>query len=320
MSDAHINAIVNDDGTTGYITSANKYLTTDDYNKKYALLKLLSDKENKNFNKVAAGGTIGKLTEENAGLKTGYNLVNFLTKLQKFQFNPPSDNLWIVRIYTYDEKGGVKDMVSLYNAVIEANKSYSSVVPTKWKVTIPQTKDGITPNINPIDYIEDFQQSTGVFLAQNINFTPQSAISLDQTFNQGKQHSAFLNFGYVVQGRQINRSLKISFLVSNWDITDILFEPWIAAVAQRGMIQDGKSSSIKARIILEEYSASIPKQFKSVSNDRNEMQCRKQYIFEDCVPINRGSIERDYDFNNAGTFKSSIVQFRFQDYQIKYLI
>jgi hypothetical protein len=45
-----------------------------------------------------------------------------------------------------------------------------------------------------------------------------------------------LNFGYIAQNRQVNRSLKVNFLVSNWDIGDILFEPWIAAVAQRGLI------------------------------------------------------------------------------------
>jgi hypothetical protein len=34
--------ISNDDGTTGYITNANKYLLSDDYLKKFELLKKLS--------------------------------------------------------------------------------------------------------------------------------------------------------------------------------------------------------------------------------------------------------------------------------------
>lgn len=53
--------------------------------------------------------------------------------------------------------------------------------------------------------------------------------------------------------RQNNRNLNISFLISNWDIGDILFDPWIAAVAQKGLIEDG-SSTIKAKITISEYS------------------------------------------------------------------
>jgi hypothetical protein len=47
-------------------------------------------------------------------------------------------------------------------------------------------------------------------------------------------------------------------LVSNWDIGDILFDPWIAAVAQKGLIEDD-NSSIKGKIVIKEYASSLPK-------------------------------------------------------------
>ncbi len=46
----------------------------------------------------------------------------------------------------------------------------------------------------------------------------------------------FLKFGKVVQSRTSTDELKVNFLVSNWDIGDILFDRWIAAVSQKGLI------------------------------------------------------------------------------------
>lgn len=315
MPNTDIKIIANDDGTTGYIQSANKYFTSQDYNRKFQLLKQLSDKKVVTQKTIKAGGTQKKLDTTETGDTTGLNIMNFITKLQKFQFAPPSDNLWVVKFSTYSKDGENSNvsLETLYDSIIQANKTWTKITSPKWKVALNDK------NIDVKSYIKDFHTKSGVFLAQNVNFTPQSVKVVADPFSQGQQHNSFFNFGFIAQGRQINRSLKISFLVSNWDICDILFEPWIAAVAQRGLLQDGISSSIKARIILEEYSKGIPKSF----NDKesiHQMECRKQYIFDNCVPINRGSVERDYDFNNAGTFKSSIIEFNFQDYQIKYLI
>lgn len=49
------------------------------------------------------------------------------------------------------------------------------------------------------------------------------------------------------------------------------------------------------------------------------MQCVKQIIFNNCVPIKRGEITKNYEFNDGGTFKKSIVNFVFDDYKIQYL-
>lgn len=310
--------IPNDDGTTGYVQSANKYQLSQDWEKKYELLKALSAKPKNDLKKITAGGTKGKETIETGDTRSP-SIMNFLTKMQKFYFAPPSDNLWTVEIDLMDSvESNTSRLGTLYNAITSANTWWESIVNTKWKIdtSAPQKKGKNTPS----DFIEQFCTTSGVFLAQNINFTPHAATITESVFSEAQQHSGFLNFGFVAQNRQINRSLKISFLVSNWDIGDILFDKWIAAVAQRGLTQIGtQNSSLKARIIVKEYSAGIPKEFND-GNSNTKMECRKEYIFENCVPVNRGSVEKSYEFNNAGTFKNNIVEFKYEDYKIKYLI
>lgn len=307
--------ITNDDGTIGYITNANKYLYSDDYLKKYKLLELLSDNKNVVRKTVTAGGVKGKDSTEKANTN-GPTILNFITKLQKFQFSPPSDNLWTISIDTMDNLDQKKSgLPTLYSAITAANNSWKSIVQTRWEVNMQQVIKNDKKSVQ--NYIEDFCSQSGIFLAQNINFTTHSATVIDSVFPQAQQHGGFLNFGYIAQNRQVNRSLKVNFLVSNWDIGDILFEPWIAAVAQRGLIQDG-SSSIKAKITIKQYSANMPKQYNN-NQSFTQMECRKEYIFLNCVPVNRSSIEKSYDFNTAGTFKSIPIEFRYEDYKIKYL-
>lgn len=48
------------------------------------------------------------------------------------------------------------------------------------------------------------------------------------------------------------------------------------------------------------------------------MECRKQYIFHDCVPVSRGEVNKNYDFDSAGVFKKTIIDFRYEDYEIHY--
>ena len=99
--DIKTTVITNDDGTTGYITNANKYQLSDDYLKKFQLLKKLSEKPAGQVTKVRSGG-IGKDEKETANTN-GINLLGFLTKMQKFHYGPPSDNLWTVEIDVMDK-------------------------------------------------------------------------------------------------------------------------------------------------------------------------------------------------------------------------
>ena len=127
----------------------------------------------------------------------------------------------------------------------------------------------------------------------------------------------FLNFGNAAAGRSETKSLKVSFLISNWDISDILFDPWISAVAQKGLIEDENEGTIKAKIIVSEFSAGIPRKYTG-KRIMESMECRKQYIFHDCVPVSRGEVSKNYEFSSAGTFKKTIIDFRYEDYEIYY--
>ena len=202
------------------------------------------------------------------------------------------------------------DLETLYSSIIQVNTQ-----------GYPKMKEIVINKDVNLSFISGFSEKSGVFLAQDVQFSPLSVNILDKPWGEGSsQHHGFLNFGNVSLGRQDSKSLKISFLISNWDIGDILFEPWIAAVAQKGLIEDGISSSIKSKIIITEFSSSVPQNYNNQSNTSSEMVERKQYIFNNCVPVSRGEISKNYEMENAGTFKKSIVDFRYDFYEIKYLI
>ena len=182
-------------------------------------------------------------------------LDNFMEMMQLFQFAPPSDNIWTVSIgiqplgndiaVTHDTTLG-----TLYNAIISANDTWKTKVTTKWGVDTSALQNaGSVSN----KFLSNFAGLPEIFLAQDISFSPIEVTHDENFFSQASAHGSFFNFGSIAMARPANRNLNISFLISNWNIADILFDPWIAAVGQRGLIEDGTSSSIKARIIIKEY-------------------------------------------------------------------
>ena len=256
--------IRNADGTVGNIISANKFMMDDNIQSKYRLLQSYANKKKKVS--ISAGGTSGTKGEgaelDDILSANSPTIIGFLSKMEKFYFSPPSDNLWTVNIDTDDSN--LTDGTSLevlYNRITTMN--------TKWKTKVASSmwgvhtdKAAITSRNTPEKFIQEFVGAQGVFLAQNISFSPIQATVNSNVFPMGQQHGGFFNFGNIAQSRPNNRKLNINFLVSNWDIGDILFDPWIAAVSQKGLIEDG-NSSIKARIVIREYSSALPKEYTS---------------------------------------------------------
>lgn len=304
--------ITNANGTVGNTISANKYQIDNNIQAKYRLLQSYTTK--REVKRVSSGGTSGKSSKEVADT-TQANILNFLSKMEMFYFAPPSDNLWTVTIDLARNRGNTASkLTTLYRNIIATNQLWKKKVGTSWGINVKEPSQ--TSKNTPEKFITEFIGASGVFLAQNVQFTPLSVNVVDKPWTQASNAGTFLNFGNVAQSRSDNKSLKISFLVSNWDIGDILFEPWIAAVAQKGLIED-ENSTIKADIIISEFTSGMPKEY-----NKNEvftsMVCRKQYIFKNCVPVSRGEISKSYEFNEAGAFKKSIVDFRFEDYEINY--
>lgn len=105
---------------------------------------------------------------------------------------------------------------------------------------------------------------------------------------------------------------------------DIVIEPWIAAVLQRGLLEysDGlldSGQSIKADIYIREYSASTTKSKKELwTQHPSPMIVRKEIKLINAFPIKRNQIEYKYDQSSAGVFVNDIVNFYFDEYSIKY--
>lgn len=245
-----------------------------------------------------------------------FSINGFVNKMQQFYFAPPSDNLWTVSIRLHSDTLTAKpnSIVSLYDEICKANKEYDETnVRSNWGINYASKVKS-----SPYNYIEDLADSSRLFLAQTVNFRPYGITVNENAFSAGQSAGGFLTFGKILQSKTGGNECSISFLISNWDICDVLIDPWIAAIAKYGLIEASGIPNLKADIILEEYSASVPKDMMDEGYDFKEMVLRKTYKFIKAFPISRGEVSKNYEFNQAGTFKTSTVQFKFDEYNITY--
>lgn len=238
----------------------------------------------------------------------------FISELQNFHFAPPSDNLWTIEFHLADRNGSLgqtnNNLLQLYTNVLAVNEKWDKLNGKSWSIKPSSNDDGKK-------FITKLCESKiGIFLAQNVNFSPLSINYDAAPFGEMQQHGSFFKNAKVVKSRKDDDSLKIGFLTSNWDIGDILIEPWMAAIAQYGLIETSEIC-IKAKIIVTEYSTSRPKN-PTEEDYGSSMQARKQYIFNNCFPISRDEIKKNYDQNDAGTYKTQVVSFVYDTYQLSY--
>lgn len=198
--------------------------------------------------------------------------------------------------------------------------------------------------LNTTSYISSLQDDkVGLFLANQISFDSHAA-QISTNPGEMSNHSGFLTFPMTVMGKGAqDKTLKINFLQTNWDIGEILIDPWIAAVLQQGLIEDSRLPKIKAKLTLSEYSAGIPRKVVSHSYDSlmstmdAETQkywqeakeknlpkeyktwfLRKQMVFNKIVPFDREGKKLSYSSEDAGKLESCLVQFKFENYKITY--
>lgn len=319
--------IRNDDYTVGHVYNTNQYDNDNAEAQKYRYiqLKYQNESEYKHGAKAADWKEIS-LSNQAAVSNTP---AMFNLKLQEFFFSPPSDNLWDVKIEqsmilhdgdkTQNDKNSIKphngNLLQLYQDIKAVNNTWKNTHEESWGIDMSgaATKSKKTPE----DFINDLcNTEIGVFLAQRVNFSPIGINFDGNTFGEAAQLGGFFKNAKIVKSRNDSDKLNISFLVSNWDIGEILIDPWIAAIAQYGLFVDG-TINLKAKITVTEYSASHPK-FSSEQKYSNVMEARKQYIFENCFPISRETPEKVYDLEEAGKFKNTVVNFVFDNYKINY--
>lgn len=309
--------IKNSDYSVGTVKKLNQYEMDNTEAQQQRLQQLFFNESNKtevkkrNWNKISNKNGAAANTPE-----------AFNSKLQVFFFGPPSDNLWNIEFFlsTHDENGNNNektDLLQLYNNILSVNQKWKSSHSEAWEVNtkLAKNKSQKTPN----DFLSHLSNNQiGLFLAQRVFFNPFGINYDGNTFGEFSQLGGFYKNSKIVRSRRDDDSLKINFLISNWDITEILIDPWIAAIAQQGLIADSSKQTIKAKIILTEYSASHEK-FASSEVYSGIMEARKQYIFDNCFPISRETPEKTYEPDEAGKFKTSIVTFSYDSYKINYL-
>lgn len=315
--------IKNSDYSVGYVTRLNQYQMDMDEAQKYRYHQLtMADTYG---GKYKHGAKKGNWKEVKATANDVLNTPEiFNSKIQLFLFSPPSDNLWNVtfELSTFDIDSNPsklqnynKSINQLYQNILAVNSKWSEVNAEPWAVNMGNVKTTSKKSVQE-DYLGHFaNDSIGVFLAQRVGFTPISLNIDGNPFGEIQQHGGFYKNGKVVKSRNDTDRLKINFLISNWDITEVLIEPWIAAIAQHGLIAD--EINLKAKIIVTEYSSSHEK-FTDNEEYAGTMTARKQYIFDNCFPISRETPEKIYETDEAGKYKTSIVEFAYDYYTINY--
>ncbi|MBQ7820531.1 MAG: hypothetical protein IJ341_12655 [Bacteroidales bacterium] len=230
----------------------------------------------------------------------------YLTKFDDWKYCPPSDHLWTVSFFLAPRGG--KDEIgtfqTLYNNILNVNNQYNASFSPLWKITTPGDSD----------FVINSQDSTiGMFLASEITFNGNSVIIADTQSNNATQYTGWLSYGKTLTGRNHNHAAKIIFFKSNWDITEIFIDRWIAAIGQQGLIEDSSLYNIKANIVITEYAASVPSQTTA-----GVWVPRKKVTLLRAFPKSRLDNKYEYSPEEAGSAKFNTVDFEFDAYQIEY--
>ena len=117
--------IRNADGTIGNVVSANKYMRDANLISKYNLLSSYSS--NKKLTTISASGTdnSGEAIDSKSFFEP--SIMGFMSKMEKFYYAPPSDNLWTISIDTDDSNATDNtSLETLYKRIISANTMWST--------------------------------------------------------------------------------------------------------------------------------------------------------------------------------------------------
>lgn len=243
-------------------------------------------------------------------------LNTFLDKMGNWKFNPPSSNLWVVHIALHNDgtlnANAKHDLLALYDNIKKVNDLYDSTYDSKYGV--------IVNGANGMGPVRDFIQQSddgniGIFLATDMTMSNGKVITKDHISSPNTEFTGWLKYGKVQTGREHNLNIKLKFLKSNWDINELLFDPWIAAIGQQGLIEGDEVDGIydiKADIVLMEYAASSPGQ------STKSWVLRKSIHMTRCFPKSRENYAYDYSYEKAGQFTSALVEFEFDNYTIIY--
>lgn len=150
--------IRNADGTVGNTISANKFMMDDNIQSKYRLLQSYANKRKKVA--ISAGGTTGtkgEATELDDILSANSpTIIGFLSKMEKFYFSPPSDNLWTVNIDIDDTNlTDGTSLETLYDRITTMNRQWKNkVASSMWNISTE--KAAVTSGNTPKKFVSEF--------------------------------------------------------------------------------------------------------------------------------------------------------------------
>lgn len=261
-----------------------------------------------------------RIAKKNSDASIAYNTQKgaiqlFIDKLKEWRFNPPSKNLWTVEIKLHnDGNESNHSLLELYQNIDKANRTYQETNGTFWKLT----------NSSNYNFANDFlnrlqNDKTALFLAQGLDFNTRTVNYSDNSSDFMAQESGFIRYGTIENGSIYNPTCRLQFIDTNWGLGDILFDRWIAAIGQQGLIEDSSLPNIKADIYLYQYAASVPNQMiNKKSNDKNDWQLRKITKLIKAFPKSRSG-NSNITYENSGPTVET-VEFSFMDYQIEYVV
>lgn len=229
----------------------------------------------------------------------------YLSKFDDWKYCLPSDNLWTINfLLAPREDNATGSFSTLYSNIVAVNNQYDSMYSPLWK---------INTSIKDIDFITNSQDpNIGMFLASLVQFNGNE-VQISDTKNETMvPHSGWASYGKTANGRTHGHGAKIRFLKSNWDISEIFFDRWIAAIGQQGLIEDSSLPNIKSTITINEYAASAPH-----STDYGWTLRKRIYLLR-AFPYKRGESSYKYDAEDAGTAKFCQVDFKFDAFQVEY--
>ena len=249
-------------------------------------------------------------------------LDKFVDKFNDWKFCPPSSHLWTVKINLHNDaplNENGNDSVDhsfkkLYENILKVNKEYHNTFSSSYGVFVKNDN----ANALLLDYINSLQDNEiGLFLANEITFNANDIKVQDASSQQNQNFTGWLSYGKVAAGRGHNHNGKFNFYNTNWNINELFFDKWIAAIGQQGLIESDESDgiyNIKADIFINEYSVSVP---EPADGGWKEWQLRKTIKLTKAFPKARDQYKFSYS-EDASEMTSSKVDIEFENYSIEY--
>lgn len=302
-------------------------------NKNFSLSKEVTD----TFNSAA----MKKNFHNPEGKATSGAIQFFIGQLENWRFNPTASNLWTVEIRLHndgkvenkqekaesseDKKDDTHTLAKLFENICSVNNKFQQQIGGYWDIESP---NGSSNSSNFSQMVADFNNQyinilsanngVGLFLAQGVKYTTHKVNVNPNIADVISPYAGFMSWGISTSGRTAGQEANIQFLETNWNIGSILFDRWIAAVSQQGLVEDGDLPNIKADIVINKYSPSVQHGlYSAAQGEELTWKLRETVTLIKAVPTSHeGDDELSYDSPTGP--KIVTVNFTYQDYKVRY--